>query len=229
MSKSRKRRSHRPTNLDPENGEAQPQRTAPPEAGDATDQPKEAEISESRLQATNPDSASAVPRTEPAERHTAAASDPSRRKFFRFAWLGLGSLAVLEFAWVAVNFLRPRLTPEEEAGIVIAGPVERYEPGTVTAFQRGKFYLSRLADGGFLALSRACTHLGCTVPWVEEEGRFVCPCHASAYDERGEVVNSPAPRPLDLYPIRIENGVLKIDTSEPQKRLSFEAAQVTKA
>jgi len=229
MSKSRRRRSRRPASVDPENGEAQPQRPAAPETNESIDRPMDAEIAENEPQATNPDSTNAVPTPTPAKPHTVAPPEPSRRKFFRFAWLGLGSLAALEFVWVAVNFLRPRLTPEEEAGIVIAGPVERYEPGTVTAFQRGKFYLSRLADGGFLALSRACTHLGCTVPWVEEESRFVCPCHASAYDERGDVVNSPAPRPLDLYPIRIENGILIIDTSEPQKRLTFEETQVTKA
>lgn len=159
---------------------------------------------------------------------SATVSEPSRRSFFRFAWLSLGGLAVVEFVWVAMNFLRPRLTPEEEAGIVIAGPAERYEPSTVTAFQRGKFYLSRLESGGFLALSRECTHLGCTVPWVEEEGRFVCPCHGSAYNQKGEVVNAPAPRPLDVYPVKIENGIVIVDTSEPQKRLSFAEAQVTR-
>lgn len=187
------------------------------------------EVSRPAVQTSHKYSTPPTRETESTELSAAAALGQSRRKFFRFAWLGLASLAVLEFLWVAISFLRPRSTHEEEAGIVVAGPVERYEPSTVTAFQRGKFYLSRLEDGGFLALSRECTHLGCTVPWIEEEGRFVCPCHASAYNQKGEVVNAPAPRPLDLYPIRIENGILKIDTSEPQKRLSFEEAQVTKA
>jgi cytochrome b6-f complex iron-sulfur subunit len=166
---------------------------------------------------------------EPTE---AAATDPaesasSRRRFFRHAWLVLGGLAVLEYVWVVINFLRPRASLAEEGGIVIAGPVERFEPGTVTAFQRGKFYLTRLEEGGFLAISRECTHLGCTVPWSDEEGRFVCPCHSSEYNEKGEVVSPPAPRPLDLFPVRIENDVVKVDTSEPQKRLKFEDAQVT--
>ena len=152
---------------------------------------------------------------------------PSRRGFFRKIFIVLGGLAVLEYVWVLVDFLRPRSLAEGQAAIVIAGPVERFEPGTVTAFQTGKFYLSRLEDGGFLALSRECTHLGCTVPWVDDEGRFVCPCHSSEYDEKGAVVSPPAPRPLDLYAIRIENGVVKVDTGEPQKRTYFEDAQVT--
>jgi cytochrome b6-f complex iron-sulfur subunit len=157
------------------------------------------------------------------------APTPTRRSFFRQAWLALAGLAVLEYVWVAINFLRPRLTPEQAAGVVIAGPAENFEPGTVTAFPRGKFYLSRLEDGGFLALSRECTHLGCTVPWIDDEGRFVCPCHASEYDQRGVVVSPPAPRPLDLYSVRIENGMVKVDTSEPLKRTIFEDSQVTEA
>jgi len=153
--------------------------------------------------------------------------EPSRRGFFRKIFIVLGGLAVLEYVWVLVDFLRPRSLAEGQVGIVVAGPVERFEPGTVTAFQTGKFYLSRLEDGGFLALSRECTHLGCTVPWIDDEGRFVCPCHSSEYDAKGAVVSPPAPRPLDLYAIRIENGVVKVDTGEPQKRTYFEDAQVT--
>jgi cytochrome b6-f complex iron-sulfur subunit len=109
---------------------------------------------------------------------------------------------------------------------VVAGPVDRFQPGTVTAFQRGRFYLARLEDGGFLALSRACTHLGCTVPWVAAEGRFVCPCHASAFTITGEVLSPPAPRPLDLYPVRIESGIVKVDTRAPVSRTAFEPSQV---
>jgi cytochrome b6-f complex iron-sulfur subunit len=166
---------------------------------------------------------------EPVVEESAATAAPTRRGFFRQAWLVLAGLAVLEYVWVALNFLRPRLTPEQAAGVVVAGPAENFEPGSVTPFPRGKFYLSRLDDGGFLALSRECTHLGCTVPWLDDEGRFICPCHASEYDQRGVVVSPPAPRPLDLFAVRIENGVVKVDTSEPLKRSIFEDSQVTEA
>jgi len=112
---------------------------------------------------------------------------------------------------------------------MVAGPVEQFEPGSVTAFRTGKFYLVRLQDGGFLALHRKCTHLGCTVPWIADEQRFACPCHASAFDIRGDVLSLPAPRPLDLLAVRIENGVVKVDTSDPMRRDVFRAAQVTRA
>jgi len=155
--------------------------------------------------------------------------DTSRRSFLGRLWLGLGGLALAEYVWLVVEFLRPRPGAAEAAGVLVAGPVEQFDLGSVTAFPAGKFYLTRLADGGFLAVSRECTHLGCTVPWMADEGRFVCPCHSSAYDIRGDVINPPAPRALDLHPVRIENGIVKVDTGRTQKRRYFEASQVARA
>ena len=154
----------------------------------------------------------------------------TRRSFLGKLWLWLGGLAILEGVWIATSILRPRkpATTADRDVIVVAGPVERFEPGSVTAFPNGKFYLTRIEDGGFLALSRRCTHLGCTVPWVSEEGRFVCPCHASSFDIRGEVLSPPAPRALDLHPVRIENGVVKVDTGTTLTRNVFEPSQVAR-
>jgi cytochrome b6-f complex iron-sulfur subunit len=83
-----------------------------------------------------------------------------------------------------------------------------------------------LHDGGFLALSRTCTHLGCTVPWVAKENKFICPCHSSQFDIKGEVISPPAPRALDIYEITIENNVLKVDTGNRIKRSQFDAGQI---
>ncbi|MEJ2483198.1 MAG: Rieske (2Fe-2S) protein [Gemmatimonadota bacterium] len=154
---------------------------------------------------------------------------PTRRRFLGRVWLALGGVALVEYGWLAFEFLRPRGAVEETLPILSAGPLDAFEPGTVTAFPAGKFYLVRLDDGGFLALSRTCTHLGCTVPWVEEEGRFLCPCHASAFDRRGVVEKPPAPRPLDAYPVRIENGIVKVDLGRKLRRDAFAPDQVTYA
>lgn len=144
----------------------------------------------------------------------------------------LGGVALAEAAWVAVSFLRPRRRRGGDGGgvgLIVAGPVERFEPDSVTAFREGKFYLVRLEDGGFLALHRRCTHLGCTVPWIADDHRFACPCHASVFDIRGNVLSPPAPRALDLFPVRIENGIVKVDTGRPVRRESFEPGQVTRS
>lgn len=155
----------------------------------------------------------------------------TRRAFLWKLWFGLGGLALLEYAVAAANFLRPRKALLRDGGdtIVIAGPIDRFEPGTVAAFPEGKFYLARLEDGSFLAMSRECTHLGCTVPWNSREHAFVCPCHASSFDINGNVLSPPAPRALDLHPVRIENGIVKVDTSRKLRRKSFNPAQATHA
>ena len=141
----------------------------------------------------------------------------------------LGIAAVAELAFVVTRYFKPHEREETANGddtIVVAGPVENFEPGTVSAFVRGKFYLARLQDGGFLAMSRRCTHLNCTVPWVAKENRFICPCHASEFDITGNVINPPAPRALDLYPVTIENDVLKVDTGKLTRRSGYEPSQV---
>jgi len=154
----------------------------------------------------------------------------SRRSFLGRFWLFLGLVALAELIWVSVSFLRPKKLKKSETAqsVITAGPVDRFEPGSVTAFPQGRFYLARLENGGFLALSRECTHLGCTVPWVEEENRFVCPCHASVFDIRGVVISPPAPRPLDIYPVTIENNVVIVDVSKSVERKRFEVGQVVR-
>ena len=154
----------------------------------------------------------------------------TRRSFFNKLWLVLGGLAFAEIIVVMFAFFRPRkteLSEDDKAAIITAGPVENFERGTVSAFVAGKFYLARLEDGGFLAMSRRCTHLSCTVPWVSAENKFICPCHSSEFDIRGEVANPPAPRALDLYAIDIRNNVLRVDTGKLSKRSVFAQNQVT--
>ena len=142
----------------------------------------------------------------------------------------LGTVAVAELIAMVITFFRPRkpgTVASDQSTIIVAGPVDNFEPGTVQAFVRGKFYLARLEDGGFLAMSRSCTHLSCTIPWVSGENKFICPCHSSAFDIAGRVISPPAPRALDLFEIVIENNVVKIDTRKHRKRSEFSADQVT--
>jgi ubiquinol-cytochrome c reductase iron-sulfur subunit len=65
----------------------------------------------------------------------------------------------------------------------------------------------------FLVVEGVCTHLGC-VPQKKEsiqgkreigdwwEGGFICPCHRSAFDYAGRVVQGPAPKNLPIPPYR---------------------------
>jgi cytochrome b6-f complex iron-sulfur subunit len=155
--------------------------------------------------------------------------DTPRRSLLTKLWIALGLVALAEMLWLAISFFLPRrqLPAGGDADTVMtAGPASGFARGSVTAFPRGHFYLACLEDGGFLALSRTCTHLGCTIPWIEEEMRFVCPCHASTFDITGNVVQAPAPRALDMYRTFIENDMVKVDTRLRIKRSRFEKDQV---
>lgn len=154
---------------------------------------------------------------------------PHRRRVLSWIWSVLGLAALGEGVVVTLAFLSPRKRQLRSGSVLVAGPMEDFEPGSVTAFPAGSFYLVRLDDGGFLALHRECTHLGCTVPWSDEQQRFPCPCHASAFDIKGQVLSPPAPRPLDILPLRIENGIVKVDSARRLRRNEFQPSQVVRA
>ncbi len=144
--------------------------------------------------------------------------DVTRRDFLKLAWGLAGVVAFGEAGFVTYEFFSPKVNAGEFGGVFIAGNVDDFPPGSVTPFNEGRFYLVRAEDGGFLALYRKCTHLGCAVPWDQAKGQFVCPCHASAFEATGDVINPPAPRPLDRFAITIEDGVVLVDTGEAIQR-----------
>ncbi len=61
-----------------------------------------------------------------------------------------------------------------------------------------------------------CTHLGCAYHWDDPSHTFICPCHTSVFSIDGKVLSGPAPRPLDRYMTKIDDGKLEIGPVEPQ-------------
>ncbi len=148
----------------------------------------------------------------------------TRRSFLKKAWAWLGVIAGLEFTAMALNMFstgKRKYKENPAAFIETVGNVDDILPGTVTPVKDGQFYLVRMKDGGFMALSLMCTHLGCSVRYNSEEKQFICPCHSSAFDLEGNVLNPPAPRALDAYRIFIDQGQVKVDTSRKIRRKKF--------
>ncbi len=71
-------------------------------------------------------------------------------------------------------------------------------------------YVVKDSSGQLIVLSAVCTHLGCTVPWAEDQNKFICPCHKGMFSLEGKLLGGPPPRNMDLLPMRIENGILKV-------------------
>jgi cytochrome b6-f complex iron-sulfur subunit len=65
---------------------------------------------------------------------------------------------------------------------------------------------------GIMAIYQVCVHLGCLVPYIASEKRFICPCHGSTYERDSKYVRGPAPRDLDQFPVRIVNDTIIVNT-----------------
>lgn len=150
----------------------------------------------------------------------------TRRRFLGVTW-GVSLFALVGQAFVAfMQFIKPRAVEGGFGGKIVAGRVEEFPPGSVSHVSSGRFYVSH-TDDGLLAMWQTCTHLGCTVPWVEEEDEFHCPCHSSLFDKQGVVTGGPAPRPMDIFPIEIVDGQVVVDTGKPTQRSDYDASQAT--
>jgi cytochrome b6-f complex iron-sulfur subunit len=153
----------------------------------------------------------------------------TRRNFIKIGIGALSLLAALEVAGASMLFLRSRGLEAKFGGVVTAGPVDTFPPGSVTEFPDGRFFLIRSLDGGFLAVHSRCPHLGCAVHWAPDENRFLCPCHASSFDLYGSFESAPVSRALDAFPVTIEDTTVRVNTAKLERRDHFVPEQLTYA
>jgi cytochrome b6-f complex iron-sulfur subunit len=146
----------------------------------------------------------------------------TRRLALRFA--GWGAILALLGQWTTgfLGFFWPKKIGAF-GGSINAGLPTDFAVGDVKQFREGKFYVTRVPEG-FIALWWKCPHLGCTVPWrpddpvmegdtgFADKGRFNCPCHGSIYNRYGQIVQGPAPRPMDRFPIEVRDGKIFVNT-----------------
>jgi menaquinol-cytochrome c reductase iron-sulfur subunit len=152
-------------------------------------------------------------------------SQVPRRRFLSLAIVAAGGLITAIYAIPGLAYLlAPALKKIASETWIPLGPASKVEPGVPTLFradvrrQTGwivneeQLTVYVLTDDGrnYVALSNVCTHLGCRVRWVEGEQQFFCPCHNGVFDKAGLVVSGPPPRPLDPYPVKVEDGQLYI-------------------
>ncbi|MFS8524346.1 MAG: Rieske 2Fe-2S domain-containing protein [Limnochordales bacterium] len=149
----------------------------------------------------------------------------TRRGLLRnIMWVSAGAFA-LQVAVTGLSMFWPRKV-EGFGSVIDAGPLENFPVGSVTRVRDGRFYISRLPEG-ILALYWRCPHLGCTVPWVESEQLFICPCHGSVYEPTGQNIAGPAPRPMDVMQVEIRNGRVLVNTGVIRERARHTPADVT--
>jgi cytochrome b6-f complex iron-sulfur subunit len=151
----------------------------------------------------------------------------SRRQFIGWAWAAAGALLFVQAGAALYQFLKPIIQSGGFGSQVNAGNVKEFKVGTISTVRAMHGFVSRLDQKGAVVMAWKCTHLGCTVPWVDAENRFHCPCHGSIFDSQGLVTAGPAPRPLDLYPATVVNNELIVDTSRVIQRTAFDDSRIT--
>ena len=150
------------------------------------------------------------------------APQTTRRRFYLTFIYGLWG--VISAALAAPAFLYLFLPPKvrRETEWVEAGDVSKLQlktpvemvfrknavDGWKVSSEQQTAWVVKLSDQQIVAFGPQCTHLGCAYHWEERSSEFLCPCHSSVFSVDGKVVSGPAPRPLDRYDTKIENGKL---------------------
>ncbi len=72
--------------------------------------------------------------------------------------------------------------------------------------------VTRLTTTSVVAVSRQCTHAGCTVALPSSPGGdLFCPCHGSAFSLQGAVLQGPAISALRKFPAAIDTTNNQVD------------------
>ncbi len=74
----------------------------------------------------------------------------------------------------------------------------------------GDIIVIRTTETAYIALSKICTHEGCTVGYNKDTNQLPCPCHGSVFSATGSVVNGPAQSNLKVYSVKKEGDILTI-------------------
>jgi len=163
--------------------------------------------------------------TSPTERQVLDPQDKKRRTFLTEIGVIAAAIAAAIVTVPAVAFLLGlRKTPTSWRSL---GEVDDFKIGEtvevsftdpsplpwsgVTA--KTAAWLRRKDQNDFVAFAIYCTHLGCPVRWIPSADLFMCPCHGGVFYADGTVASGPPPKPLVTYPVRVNQGLVEIQTS----------------
>jgi menaquinol-cytochrome c reductase iron-sulfur subunit len=147
----------------------------------------------------------------------------SRRSFYGIAIQGLGALITAALAVPAAVYLfiaprsKKKLGQFVEAASIDQLQAQRPEEvvfrrtrvdGWRVVTEKTTAWVVKKDDQNVVAFAPQCTHLGCAYHWDDQKKNFICPCHTSAFSIDGKVLSGPAPRALDTFEARVDNGKL---------------------
>ena len=155
-------------------------------------------------------------------------SETTRRCFLK---LMIGALSALVTMALAVPFIGTIIGPSfrtkklnwVKVGDIKSLPLDqpanlKFSYKTEDAYLREtvthSVWVIKHSSSEIMAFSPICPHLGCHYDWHPEQKEFICPCHGSVFSIDGKVLGGPAPRPLDTFSGKIEDGILYVQWQE---------------
>lgn len=150
----------------------------------------------------------------------------TRREFIKGLTAGIGYIAVGSFTLSAINSCSNDNNPASPEGgtgnpnAKITIDISKQENqalatvgGTIAisgnALDSNGMLIVRSDQTNITALSRTCTHQGCTIPKFSS-GISSCPCHGSQFNTSGGVVKGPATSSLRKYNAVIDGNIITI-------------------
>ena len=108
----------------------------------------------------------------------------------------------------------PEQTPSQGGEVVIAqvSALVAGEGFNFTANDGTDAILFKTKDEKVYALSRICTHEGCSVEFDLAQNKLICPCHGATYEAPdGNVISGPTQRNLKKINVKIDgDNVLEV-------------------
>lgn len=146
--------------------------------------------------------------------------ETSRRGFYSIVINGINALLGVTLGVVAIPYLLFPRKHKVSAGWTEATELAKLPDGKPaevifdrvrkdswrTSTEKASAWILKKSDSEVVAFAPSCTHLGCAYKWDDSAKNFICPCHTSAFGADGKVLTGPAPRPLDRYAVKLDNG-----------------------
>ena len=100
---------------------------------------------------------------------------------------------------------------------LVAGPLDELPPGEMKLVEAEPYPVGIYnCDGELYAIEDRCSHDDgplCTGNWDAETCVAVCPRHGASFDiKSGRALTLPAYLPVRTFPVRVEDGVVKVTT-----------------
>jgi len=136
--------------------------------------------------------------------------------------IGIGAERVVEQTTAQHNQAGTSLPPNSQLKITNTMPTTWHFVTTLAELGQGAIRFTSdtivgyvLRDGeSVVALSAACTHMGCIVRWQDSDRRFHCPCHSALFAENGVQVNARYRYELPPLPqlyTKVEDGKVYVE------------------